>query len=81
MLLHIWVWNYIVLIGVPYGGLSLISRGMDKLLTDRVCENGCILCVDACTSLIFIISVTILFVYDTCSDTGYQWAPLHVLVG
>jgi hypothetical protein len=78
---HIRIGNYIIHIGLPYGGRNLFSRGREQLLTDRVCENGCILCVDACTSLIFIISVTILFVYYTCSDTGYQWAPLHVFVG
>ena len=54
VLLLIWVWDYIMHIGLPYGGLSLISRGTDIVLTDRVCENGCILCVDACTSLILL---------------------------
>jgi hypothetical protein len=54
MLILVWVWKNFMHIGLSYGGLSLIGRGADIVLTDRVCENGCIRCVDACTPLILL---------------------------
>ena len=54
MLILVWVWENIMHIGLSYGGLSLIGRGADIVLTDRVCENGCIRCVDACTPLVLL---------------------------
>jgi hypothetical protein len=47
-------------------------------INDRVCSYGCILCVDACTprKLLFPFNCTVVFAL--LSDTGYQWAPLHV---
>ena len=80
MLILVWVWENIMHIGLSYGGLSLIGRGADIVLTDRVCENGCIRRVDACTPLIYYFCYSFV-VYYSCSDTGYQWAPLHVFVG
>ncbi len=54
MLILVWVWENIMHIGLSYSGLILIGRGADIVLTDRVCKNGCIRCVDACTPLILL---------------------------
>jgi hypothetical protein len=55
MLILVWVRENIMHIGLSYGGLIFIGRGADIVLTDRVCKNGCIRCVDACTPLILLL--------------------------
>ncbi len=54
MLILVWVRDDIIHIGLSYGGLSLIGQGEVIVLTDRVCLDGCIQCVDACTPLILL---------------------------
>ena len=61
--------------------------GVWSVSTDRACLRGCLLCVDACPpllllSLIYVFQYFIIVQHLTyVSDTGYQWAPLHVCVG
>jgi hypothetical protein len=42
--------------------------------------NGCIRCGNACTPLLLFYWFAFLLLYLTyVPDTGYQWAPLHVV--
>ena len=86
---------FLVLLQTFYKGLSILNQknstldsvslvqGQNIVLTDSVCITGCPRCVDACTPLLLLLlfPLLLLVVSSSCSDTGYQWAPLHVLQG
>jgi hypothetical protein len=66
MLVPVWLGESIVRMGLSYGGLSLIGRGAVIVLTDRICINGWIRCVDACTPLVLLFPLPFCCVLFLC---------------